>query len=188
MKNKKIIYIILALILLIIIATIIYFIYIKIIENNMDYKFENGKLYITTNLKDWSEVPYDFSLTIEHLQEVNNGRYRDETYQMDNKKIIFYLEKKIQRNEIYDADGNKIELFSPSPTNDEYAIYLVYSDDKGKNWNLSPIGTNYWMDTVVKINFKNTQEGKITQKGRDNISYYDFTTTDGGMNWEYNAN
>ena len=55
-------------------------------EKNMDYKFEDDKLYITLNAKDWIEVPGDFSYTAEHLKEINNGRYKEGTYQMDNKK------------------------------------------------------------------------------------------------------
>ena len=81
---KKRIILLLIIIILLIVVGIIFYYYNQ--EKNMDYKFENDKLYITLNAKDWIEVPGDFSYTAEHLKEINNGRYKEGTYQMDNKK------------------------------------------------------------------------------------------------------
>ena len=84
MKKKKIIFFI-VFIILIVIAILVYYLIINN-DKNMNYKFEEDKLYFTPNAKDWIEVPGDFSYTAEHLKEINNGRYKEGTYQMDNKK------------------------------------------------------------------------------------------------------
>ena len=106
----------------------IYRIYQNNKQDNMDYKFENDKLYVTTNNKDWIEVPYDFSLTIKHLQETNNGEYKEGTYQLNNQKMVFYLESETVTT-IYDQEGDVVNTLP----NFKYATHLIYSDDKGKN-------------------------------------------------------
>ena len=87
--KKRIILLLIIIILLIVIGIVFYY-YNQ--EKNMDYKFEDDKLYITLNAKDWIEVPGDFSYTAEHLKEINNARYKQGTFQMDNNKIVFYYE------------------------------------------------------------------------------------------------
>lgn len=87
----------------------------------MDYKFEDDKLYFTLNAKDWIEVPWDFSYTAERLKEINNRRYKEGTYQMDN------------NNSDYEGLGLSNELIMD--LNWKYATHIVYSDDKGKTWN-----------------------------------------------------
>ena len=105
----------------------IYRIYQNNKQDNMDYKFENDKLYVTTNNKDWIEVPYDFSLTIKHLQETNNGEYKEGTYQLNNQKMVFYLESETVTT-IYDQEGDVVNTLP----NFKYATHLIYSDDKEK--------------------------------------------------------
>ncbi len=90
MKKKKII-IIVVVIILILCVLLAYWIY-QINNQNMEYKFENDKLYITKNSKEWIEVPGNFSYTIKHLNEEHKGKYNEGTYQLNNKKIVFYAE------------------------------------------------------------------------------------------------
>ena len=69
------------LIILILFMIYIYWIYQNNKQKKMDYKFDSDKLYVTINSKDWIEVPFDFSYTINRLNKVNNGKYKEGTYQ-----------------------------------------------------------------------------------------------------------
>ncbi len=176
--KKKILLFIISLILISIIILLSYY-FISNNENKMQYKFENDKLYITVNSKDWTEVPYDFSYTIKHLNETNNGEFKDNTYQMTSQKIAFYTEIKV--------DDLQDENFSPDLK--EYLTQniktiLVYSDDGGKTWKESMLGLSPYFDTLIYINFKDSKNGEITLKSRDNQGSYNYITTDGGQNWE----
>lgn len=178
MKKKKII---LTLIIVIIIALLIaggiaFYYYNQ--EKNMDYKFEDDKLYITLDAKDWIEVPGDFSYTAEHLKEVNGGRYRDGTYQMDNKKIAFYYE--VHNNNV-NYKGVSMEL--AEELSSQYDTHIVYSNDKGKNWNDVVIGVGPYSDGLLEIYFKNKTEGSMKLKGRDGNTVFNYETNDGGENW-----
>lgn len=178
MKKKKII---LTLIIVIIIVLLIaggtaFYYYNQ--EKNMNYKFENDKLYITLNAKDWIEVPGDFSYTAEHLKEVNGERYKDGTYQMDNNKIVFYYE--------FDTDNANYEGISMELANElsgQYATHIVYSDDKGKTWNDVAISVGPYSDGLLEIHFKNKTEGSMKLKGRDGNTIFNYETNDGGVNW-----
>lgn len=148
-------------------------------EKNMDYKFEDNKLYITLNAKDWIEVPGDFSYIADHLKEVNGGRYRDDTYQMDNKKIVFYYE--------FDTDNANYEGVSMELANElsgQYDTHIVYSDDKGKNWNDVVISVGLYSDGLLDIHFKNKNEGSMKLKGRDGNTVFNYETNDGVENWD----
>ena len=179
MKKKKIILILIIVIIIIslIVGGIVFFYYNR--EKNMDYKFEDDKLYITLNAKDWIEVPGDFSYTAEHLKEVNDGRYRNGTYQMDNKKIVFYYE--------FDTNNMNYEGLSTELSADlknQYATHIVYSDDRGKTWNDVVIGVGAYSDGLLEIHFKNKNEGSMKLKGRDGRTIFDYKTNDGGTNWD----
>ena len=175
---KKRIILLLIIIILLIVVGIIFYYYNQ--EKNMDYKFEDDKLYITLNAKDWIEVPGDFSYTSEHLKEINNGRYKEGTFQMDNKKIVFYYEFDTN-NTNYEELGISNELIMD--LKGQYATHIVYSDDKGKTWNDVVIGVGPYSDGLVEIHFENKNEGIIAQRGRDGTTIYYYETTDGGMNW-----
>lgn len=179
MKKKKIILtlIIVLIVVLLITGSLIFYYYNQ--EKNMDYKFEDNKLYITLNAKDWIEVPGDFTYTAEHLKEVNGGRYRDGTYQMNNKKIVFYYDV---HNDNINYEG--IPMDYANYLKSIYMIHLVYSNDKGKTWNDVEIGNNYIPDSVMQINFENKNKGSMKLKGRDGTTIYDHKTDDGGENWE----
>jgi len=167
MKNKKIIFII-VFIILIAIAILVYYL-IGNNDKNMNYKFEEGKLYITTNGERWIEVPYNFSITAKHLEEINSGRYREGTYQMNKNKIIFYSE--VETDEFYQKYGI-----------DKYVILLICSDDRGKTWNVYNLTTQNYLDVVDKIYFKDNKHGEIVLKGLDG-NKYTVTTKDGGNLW-----
>lgn len=147
-------------------------------DSKMAYKFENDKLYITTNNKDWKEVPFDVSFTINHLNETNNGKYREGTYQLNNNKIVFYYEH-YMKGEIMDTDGNMVPIAGY-----KYETILIYSDDKGKNWKETVVGTGDELDVLQSVKFKNKNDGEMILKGRDNIMNYFYKTSDGGKNWE----
>ena len=87
-------------------------------EKGMHYKFENNKLLISIYSDEWIEVPYDFSYTIEYLEETNNGQFRDGTYQMTDEKIAFYREQSYSK--ILDNEGNVVTELEQS-----YIICLV---------------------------------------------------------------
>lgn len=72
MKKRIIIISIVIIIILMSIVLILYYINSHN-EKNMSYKFEESDLYITTNGRDWIEVPGDFSFTANHLNEINGG-------------------------------------------------------------------------------------------------------------------
>ena len=176
---KKKVFIIAIMILCIILIVGIYWIYQNNNQENMDYKFESDKLYVTTNNKDWIEVPYDFSLTIKHLQETNNGEYKEGTYQLNNQKMVFYLESETVTT-IYDQEGNVVNTLP----NFKYATHLIYSDDRGKNWNDVIIGTSDYLDMLANIEFEDKDNGKAILKSRDDIGYYAYVTNDGGQEWD----
>ena len=167
MKKKKIIFFI-VFIILIVIAILVYYLIINN-DKNMNYKFEEEKLYITINGKEWLEVPYDFSITANHLKEANNGRYREGTYQMDKSKIVFYSE--VETDETY-------QMY----TGGKYAIILICSDDRGKTWNSYHITTKNYLDVIDKIYFKDRQHGEIVLKGLDG-NKYTAITKNGGSEW-----
>ena len=111
----------------------------------MDYKFEDNKLYITLNAKDWIEVPGDFSYTAEHLKEVNGSRYREGTYQIDDNKIVFYKGK--TWNDVAISVGSYsdglLEIYFKNKTEgnmklkgrDENTIFNYETNDGGVNGN-----------------------------------------------------
>ena len=176
---KKKVFIITIMIICIILIACIYWIYQNNNQDNMGYKFENDKLYVTINNKDWIEVPYDFSLTIKHLQETNNGEYKEGTYQLNNQKMVFYLESETVTT-IYDQEGDVVNTLP----NFKYATHLIYSDDRGKNWNDVVIGTSDYLDMIANIEFEDKESGKAIVKSRDNIGYYSYVTNDGGQEWD----
>lgn len=171
MKKKRIIMIVVAIILILCMA-FVYWIY-QMSNDNMDYKFENDKLYITKNSKEWIEVPGNFSYTIKHLNEEHKGKYNEGTYQLNNKKIVFYAEVP---NNGSSYDG-------------KYMIYIIYSNDKGKTWEDNIIGSSDYRDSIISIRFKNKDNGEMTLKTRANIGNYNYITKDGGKEWmiEHNA-
>lgn len=173
MKNIKIILSIL-LIILILLSMFILFNYKS--NKIINYKFENNKLYITTNEKDWQEVPYDFSHTINYLKETNNGRFKEGTYQLTKQKIVFYAEESI--GIIKDDLGNIIEDLG-----EQYSITLVYSDDNGNTWNTTKVATVTSRDSLIDINFKDAKNGNMRLKGRYGYENFDYVTYDGGKNW-----
>lgn len=177
MKKRIVSLFIILIIVILLIAGGMTFYYYKQ-EKNMNYKFEEDKLYFTPNAKDWIEVPGDFSYTAEHLKEINNGKYKEGTYQMDNKKIVFYYEFDT-KNIDYDGISTEFSMNLKS----QFATHIVYSDDKGKSWNDVVIGVGPFQDVLSEIHFENKNEGTIKQKGRDGTTTYYAETNDGGMNW-----
>lgn len=147
-------------------------------EMEMQYKFENNKLFVSVHSNEWIEVPYDFSYTIDYLEETNNGQYRDGTYQLTDKKIVFYREQNYSK--ILDNEGNAISEFDES-----YNInYLVYSNDKGKTWEQVQVTTTSSRDSFISINFESKDNGSMKLKGDDGDSVYYYKTIDGGQEWE----
>ena len=183
MKNKKIFYI--GIVALIVLSFfIIVQIFIKNNENKMDYKFENDKLYTTKDSKNWIEVPNSFSVTINHLQETNNGRFREGTYQIDKNKIIFYNEVENDYSKlpkVIDLEGNEIKDIATEKY--KYTMYLIYSDDNGKTWQDSWCGMSNYLDSLISIKFTDKNNGKMILKNRDNESQTNFVTKNGGIDW-----
>ena len=142
-------------------------------EKNMSYKFEENDLYITVNGEEWIEVPGDFSHTANHLNEINGGRYRDNTYQMNNNKIVFYRE--IETLESYQKSGGR-----------RYITYLVYSDDRGKTWKEADcLRPTDLPDTIKSIYFKNKNEGEMIVYDEINNQNELLTTMNGGEAWNF---
>lgn len=177
MKKYKI-FIILCIVVAVIIIGVVFL--IKQNENKMEYKFDNSKLYITLNKKDWKEVPYDFSNTINHLNETNNGNYRENTYKMDKTKIAFYTEMNNDREtKIVDQAGNLVGTYRT------FAVYLIYSDDNGVTWNKSLINMTDFYDTINSVEFTSKQDGKITIKSLNNKeSVNTIITNNNGVEWK----
>lgn len=187
MKKRRVIMFIIA-VTLITFMIFIYWIYQNNKQKKMDYKFDSDKLYVTINSKDWIEVPFDFSYTINHLNEVNNGKYKEGTYQLNNKKIVFYFEKEnTEEKEILDKDGKVITRYKQY--DGKYILGIVYSDDKGKTWKNTVIGTSDYNDMLVNIMFKNSQKGEMTLNNRANNGTYNYVTENGGDEWliQYDA-
>ena len=180
MKNKRSVIIIVA-IILVSCMIFAYWIY-QNNNNNMSYKIENDKLYITCNSKEWIEVPFNVSYTIKHLNEEHKGKYEDGTYQLDNKKIIFYAEIPNEEQMTYDIQGNAIGINEAS-YDGKYLIYIIYSNDKGKNWEHTLIGSSDYRDCFTSIKFENKNNGKMTLKTRANTGIYNYITKDGGKEW-----
>lgn len=184
-KNLKILICGIVLVLIIVIGSLIQ---INININNvnkMNYKFENDKLYFTNNAKDWIEVPSDFSYTIKHLQETNDGKFRDGTYQMDRNKIIFYSEVENDFSKminIVDSNGNEIEDLNSKRY--KYTMYLIYSDDNGESWKEAWCGTSNYIDSMVSINFTDKDNGKMTLNNKDNDGQINYITKNGGLDWD----
>lgn len=188
MKNKKIFYIGIA-VLAVISCIILVQIIIKNSENKADYKFENDRLYFTRDSKNWIEVPNSFSVTIKHLQEINDGKFREGTYQIDKNKIIFYNEVENDYSKlpkIVDSEGNEIEELTTKKY--KYTMYLIYSDDNGETWEDVWCGTSDYLDSLVSIKFTDKNNGKMTLKNRDNESQTDFVTKNGGADWSKENN
>lgn len=177
MKNKNIFFLITS-VLVCIIITIIYYNHSNS-DKNMNYKFENSKLFITVDSNKWIEVPFDFSYTIEHLNNDNNGKFKDNTYQMSNKKIVFYTEIK---SDILQNENLSSDLKNNATQN--YSLFMIYSDDKGKTWHKSLLGVSNSVDSLLYINFKDVNNGELILKGRNNAENYNYITNDGGQNWK----
>ena len=146
-------------------------------EKGMHYKFENNKLLISIYSDEWIEVPYDFSYTIEYLEETNNGQFRDGTYQMTDEKIAFYREQSYSK--ILDNEGNVVTELEQS-----YIICLVYSNDKGKTWEQVQVATSSLRDALISVNFESEDNGSMTLRGDDGNSLYYYKTINGGQEWE----
>ena len=146
-------------------------------EKGMNYKFENNKLLISIYSDEWIEVPYDFSYTIDYLEETNNGQYRDGTYQMTDEKIAFYREQSYSK--ILDNEGNVVTELEQS-----YIICLVYSNDKGKTWEQVQVATSSLRDALISVNFESKNNGYMTLKSKDGKETHYYTTVDGGQEWE----
>lgn len=176
MKTKKIFYIIL--------ICIFFIICILILFNNshsttMLYKFENSKLYIKIGEKDWSEVPYDFSLVIDDLNQNNNGKFYEKTYQLDNNKIVFYY---IQKIKSIDNNSHISESLSNAINSYKYITYIVYSDDMAKTWTSVDIGkSNSIENLITSIYFNNKKNGTMVLKNSN--SEYTYITKNGGKDW-----
>lgn len=172
MKKRIIIISIVIIIILMSIVLILYYINSHN-EKNMSYKFEENNLYITTNGRDWIEVPGDFSFTANHLNEINGGRYKDNTYQMDSNKIVFYRE--IETLESYQKKGGR-----------RYITYLVYSNDGGKTWKEADcLRPTDFPDVIKSIYFKNKDEGKMIVYDEVNNQNELLTTMNGGEAWNF---
>lgn len=146
-------------------------------EIRMQYKFENNKLFVSVHSNEWIEVPYDFSYTINYLEETNNGQYRDGTYQLTDEKIVFYREQSYSK--ILDNDGNVVTELDQS-----YITCLVYSNDKGKTWEQVQVATTSSRDSLISISFESKDNGSMTLKGDDGDRVYYYKTIDGGQEWE----
>ncbi len=153
-------------------------------QNLNTYKFENDKLYITFNQEEWKEVPYDFSETIKYLQQEEMEKFKDNTYQINSEKVVFYRIIKIN-NAIYSTTGEIVSKIIPQADEYLYRLEVIYSNDQGETWNNVGIG-NYeieYPNAVDSIKFIDQNNGKIAIRKEEGIGSYEYITTDGGETW-----
>lgn len=161
-------------------------------ENNIGYKFEQSNLYIQLNKETWVRVPGDFSKMIEQLE---NGKFKEGTYQISDYKIVFYYITKHETGEKYNKptkyskDGNEV-VETEEIAVSKYTSYLIYSDDNGQTWNRtepSPVGEN-----TQYMHFVDSQTGYVVNtvdSALGGVRLFELKKTeDGGKTWSTVSN
>lgn len=161
-------------------------------ENNIGYKFEQSNLYIQLNKETWVRVPGDFSKMIEQLE---NGKFKEGTYQISDYKIVFYYTTEHETGEKYNKptkyskDGNEV-VETEEIAVSKYTSYLIYSDDNGQTWNRtepSPVGEN-----TQYMHFVDSQTGYVVNtvdSALGGVRLFELKKTeDGGKTWSTVSN
>ena len=180
--------------------------YSQSLEEQYSYRILQGRVYVTTDEgENWIEVPTNFENTSNTSQ-----KFSDNSYYMDNNKLIFETNRGETIGLIYSDDNGVNWQNSAIADINGYIVYMKFFDkdngiamicygneigqrehlrasitlDGGKTWTTqNEESSSIRINRGAKIEFSSMEEGKI-----ENISYDGsktvYITKDAGKTWE----